>query len=268
MSRTILVGAHLEHADGDPLGLAVELARALDAQLLLGAVHVPSRAGDEAREHERFAAEADELRAAVPGEIEVATETVDATSVVAGLHDLAERSNAELLVLGAHHRGGLVRALHRDTATDVAFTARCGVVVALPSTRPGGRPQRIGVAWDQTPPADRALVWAIRFIEQAGGELQILRVLDPRHREGTHPGVHDQVRLTAAEEESALRVQTHAHVLWGDPVPELVKISHDLDLLVMGSRVHGSVRRMLFGTTASRVLHEAHCPVLVLPERG
>jgi nucleotide-binding universal stress UspA family protein len=270
MSRTILVGAHLEHADGDPLGLAVQLAHALEARLLLGAVHVPSGGGDEAHEHERFAAEADELRAAVPGDIEVATETVDATSVVAGLHDLAERSRAELLVLGAHHRGGLVRALRGDTAADVAFTAPCGVVVARPSTRPAGRLERIGAAWDQTPPADRALEWAISFIERSGGggQLQILRVLDPRHREGTHPGAHDQVRLTAAEEEAALRVETHAQVLWGDPVPELVKASHELDLLVMGSRVHGAVRRMLFGSTSSRVLHEAHCPVLVLPERS
>src|SRR5690349_7185135 len=57
MSRTILVGAHLEHADGDPIGLAVELARALDARLVLGAVHVPSGSGAESVEHERLAAE-------------------------------------------------------------------------------------------------------------------------------------------------------------------------------------------------------------------
>jgi nucleotide-binding universal stress UspA family protein len=159
----------------------------------------------------------------------------------------------------------LERAIRGDTAADVAFTAPCGVVVAQPADS-SGPPRRVGVAWDQTPPADEALEWAIRFVELAGGELHLLRVLDPRHREGTHPGVHDKVRLGAAEEEAALRVKTHAQVLWGDPVPELVKVSHGLDMLVMGSRVHGPLRRMLFGSTSTRVLHEAHCPVVILPE--
>src|SRR4051794_30087775 len=128
MSKTILVGAHLEHADGDPVAFAVELARLFGAQLVLGAVHVPSGGGTEAAEHERFAAEVAELRAAIPGDVEARTETVDATSAVHGLHDLAVRSQAELLVLGARHRSGLARALRGDTAAEVAFSAPCGVV--------------------------------------------------------------------------------------------------------------------------------------------
>lgn len=265
MTRTILVGAHLEHADGDPVGLAVELARAFGAQLVLGAVHVPSGAEGDAQARERLAAEVDELRAGVPADIAVKSELADSTSVVRGLHELAVAGRAELLVLGAHHRGALERAVRGDTAADVAFTAPCGVVVAQPA-KSGGLPRRIGVAWDQTPAADAALRWAIRYVELTAGDLHILRVLDPRHREGTRPGTHDKVRLQAAEEEAALRVRTHAQVLWGDPVPELVKVSHDLDMLVMGSRVHGPVRRMLFGSTSTRVLHEAHCPVLIMPE--
>ena len=265
MTRTILVGAHLEHADGDPIGLAAELARPLGAKLVLGVVHVPSGAEGDSQARERLVAEAAELRAAVPAEVPARTETIDSTSVVRGLHELALAVDAELLVLGAHHRGLLERAIRGDTAADVAVTAPCGVVVAQPADS-SASPRKIGVAWDQTPPADKALEWAIRFIELADGELHILRVLDPRHREGTHPGVHDKVRLAAAEEEAALRVRTHAQVLWGDPVPELVKGSRALDMLVMGSRVHGPLRRMLFGSTSTRVLNEAHCPVVILPE--
>lgn len=264
MTRTILVGAHLEHADGDPIALAVELARVLEAQLVLGAVHVPSGAGDEAAEHERFQAELDELRAIVPSDVAARTETVDATSVVHGLHDLADRSQAELLVLGAHHRSGLVRALRGDTAAQVAFTASCGVVVAHPS-RTTGRPMRIGVGWDQTPPADAALEWATQYVERTEGELQILRALDPSHREGTHPGTHDQVRLAAAEESTRLRVRADARVLWGDPAPELLKASHELDLLVLGARPRTALRLALLGSTTARVIHDAHCPVVVIP---
>jgi nucleotide-binding universal stress UspA family protein len=197
--------------------------------------------------------------------VAVTSRTIDATSVVRGLHELAVDCEAELLVLGSHHRSGFIRALRGDTASEVAFSAPCGVVVANPADRPG-TPKRVAVAWDQTPAADQALEWGIQFVERTGGDLTILRVLDPRHPEGTHPGTHDQVRLSAAEEDTQLRVSARAQVLWGDPAPELIKVSHEYDLLVMGSRTHGPVRRLLVGNTSTRVIHEAHCPVVVIPE--
>jgi nucleotide-binding universal stress UspA family protein len=253
MTRTILVGAHLSKIDGDAVSLAVELARPFGARLVLGGVNVP--AGDDVLA---------DLLATVPHDVPARTETIDSTSVVRGLHDLAVACGADLLVLGARHRGGLLRALRGDRAADIAFTAPCGVVVAHPAPT-SGMPQRVGVAWDQSPEANEALEWAVQLVERTGGELAILRVLDPRHREGTHPGEHDQVRLSAAEEATRLRVPAHARVLWGDPAPELTAASHELDLLVMGSRVHGPVRRAVFGSVSTHLLDEAHCPVVVMP---
>ena len=264
MSGTILVGAHVEDDEGDTIGLAVELARAFGARLLLGGVHVPSGEPGDAEARNELTAEVVGLRDAVPDDIGSTTQVVDAISVVRGLHDLAEEHDADLLVIGAHHRTGLLRALRADLAAELAFTAPCGVVVALPGEGSGGL-RRLGVAWDQTPPANAALEWAIGLTERTAGELQIMRVLDPSHPEGTHPGRHEQVRLAAAAEEAALRAPARAQVLWGDPAPELIKASRGLDLLVMGSRAHGHVRRALFGSVSTRVLHEARCPVAVLP---
>jgi nucleotide-binding universal stress UspA family protein len=253
MTRTILVGAHLARIDGDAVNLAVELARPFGARVVLGGVNVP--AGDDVL---------DELLAMVPADVPASTEIIDSTSVVRGLHDLAVACGAELLVLGARHRGGLLRALHGDRAADITFTAPCGVAVTHPA-RTSGMPQRVGVAWDQSPEASEALEWAVQLVERTGGELTILRVLDPRHREGTHPGEHDQVRLSAAEEAARLRIAAHARVLWGNPAPELTAASHELDLLVMGSRAHGPVRRAVLGSVSAHLLHEAHCPVVVMP---
>ena len=53
-------------------------------------------------------------------------------------------------------------------------------------------------------------------------------------------------------------------VVTGNPATELAYAGNDLDLLVTGSRNYGPVRRLMLGSTSTRLVHEAPCPVLVL----
>jgi nucleotide-binding universal stress UspA family protein len=62
-----------------------------------------------------------------------------------------------------------------------------------------------------------------------------------------------------------LRVDAETRLEWGDAAPVLVEISRGLDLLVLGSRAHSPVRRILLGGVSSDVLHGARCPVVVFP---
>lgn len=52
----------------------------------------------------------------------------------------------------------------------------------------------------------------------------------------------------------------------GSPADEIVRAAHDLhvELIVLGSRGWGTVRSVLLGSVSERVLHLAHCPVLVV----
>jgi nucleotide-binding universal stress UspA family protein len=100
---------------------------------------------------------------------------VDAVSLVAGLHQLAEDLDAELVVLGAQHRNAVLRALRGDIATELTSHGTWGVAVAH-EDRASGPPRRVGVAWDQTPAANVALEWGIQLVERTGGELRSLRV--------------------------------------------------------------------------------------------
>ena len=45
----------------------------------------------------------------------------------------------------------------------------------------------------------------------------------------------------------------------------LAEVRGELDLLVMGSRSYGPIGRTFLGGTASHVIHNAACPVIVLP---
>jgi nucleotide-binding universal stress UspA family protein len=52
----------------------------------------------------------------------------------------------------------------------------------------------------------------------------------------------------------------------GDPAEELVRASHDADLLVVGARGSGSFARLLLGSVSSKVTHHAACPTVVIPD--
>ena len=62
-----------------------------------------------------------------------------------------------------------------------------------------------------------------------------------------------------------LAVEVSGDVAVGTAVDELVELSRTVDLLVVGSRAWGPVRRTLIGSTAAKLMRRAHCPVLVLP---
>ncbi|CAL1526631.1 unnamed protein product, partial [Lymnaea stagnalis] len=80
------------------------------------------------------------------------------------------------------------------------------------------------------------------------------------------------------EEVSALLVKLQAkiqgagikgnvlRVLGAKPGDAIVKTSdeHKVDIIITGTRGHGAIRRTLIGSVSQYVVHNAHCPVLVV----
>jgi nucleotide-binding universal stress UspA family protein len=58
----------------------------------------------------------------------------------------------------------------------------------------------------------------------------------------------------------------YAHLALGDPDKEIVRFAEDerADLIVLGSRGLGRLRRALLGSVSDSVVRHAHCPVLVV----
>jgi nucleotide-binding universal stress UspA family protein len=53
--------------------------------------------------------------------------------------------------------------------------------------------------------------------------------------------------------------------LRGRPADRLLELCADVDLLVIGSRRWGAVARLMLGSTGEALMHDASCPVLVVP---
>ncbi len=263
MQRPVLVVATPGEHGRDALSLGVNIARPLGAPLVLAGV-ARTHTRHQAREREALHEHLVGLREHAPPDVEVSVDVMAAPAQLRGMHDLATAHDAQVLVIEPDEGTAVGRALHGDLAAGAVFTAPCAVAVAMRG-QAMATPELIGVAWSGAPESDEALEWATMLAERTAATMQVIRVLDPRHPEGTplQPGIRERVESLC--DVARLRADAEPRLEWGDVAPVLVEATRGLDLLVLGSRAHGSVRRTLLGSVSAAVLHGAHCPVVVLP---
>jgi nucleotide-binding universal stress UspA family protein len=105
------------------------------------------------------------------------------------------------------------------------------------------------MAW-QVPVAPYGYAWApIPMNEADDLEEDTRKVLDAAISDEVDPA--DRHRVTA-------------RVTNGHPAEVLLKAAADADLLVVGSRGHGTFAEALLGSVGQYCVHHAHCPVLIV----
>jgi nucleotide-binding universal stress UspA family protein len=138
--------------------------------------------------------------------------------------------------------------------------------------------RRLLVAVDSSVAAAQAFEVGHAIARRCGMELAVVHVVDP----GMSRVAGDVVTLDAADaatsdEARALvagfRTRTASPtslveiVRTGKPATVIVAAAHEwsADLIVVGARSHSLLHHALMGSVASGVLHDARCPVLVVP---
>lgn len=117
---------------------------------------------------------------------------------------------------------------------------------------------------------DRAAAWSAR-LEQPLRVLHILQAPAPMLPEA-QIALPDQAWLDAMEQHAREQLQgwveglpqASAEVKWGSPSEELVAACGPDSLLVVAQVGHTTLERLLFGSTAARVVRHAPCDVLVV----
>jgi len=278
--NTIVVGVDGRQGGRDALRLAGQLAEAGGGELVAVRVfpywHRPALARSPAVEEERESTQvALDRELADMGMSTARTHVVGDTSPARALHRMAERERADVLVVGSAHRGAVGRVLGGDVALGSLHGSPCPVAVAPRglADRDAARLSRIGVGFDGTPESRQALAAAVALAKSARARLELLCAAAapiPLFAEAAYTdGVIVDYRLEAEELISRtlaeLDVDAVGKAVVGSPVETLVELTHRVDLLVVGSRGWGPIRRILLGSTAARLVREAACPVLVLP---
>jgi nucleotide-binding universal stress UspA family protein len=138
------------------------------------------------------------------------------------------------------------------------------------------------VGHDGSAPSAQAVRWAAKLAGRIGCPLLVVRTwaLSSAPRPATWaPGYvppltdfEDAVlhRLRADVEALHLGdgVEVSCHVLHGSAGRRLVESSKGAEMLVVGSRGVGGFRGLMLGSTASQVVGNSACPVVVVPVKG
>jgi nucleotide-binding universal stress UspA family protein len=214
--------------------------------------------------------------------IEAEYRVVGSTSAAHGLDDVAESERASMIAVGSTRRGARRRILPGSTGERLLHGAGCPVAVAPRGMRerPTGQlPERIGVAYVDTPEARMALHAAHELASRSGASLRLFTVVAPRAEIFAPVAGRDaeeaflvtlrqsaQDALDSAIESLPDGVEAHAELLEGDLVDELAALDErDVDLLVCGSRGYGPVRRVLLGGVSRRLVRSAASPLVIVP---
>lgn len=285
--RTVIVGV-----DGSEQSLAAVALGAVEAAhrheplrliwaylwpLYASAVHMPGATGFD----EPLAAPTDQLEAIAARTRETHPGLEVSTAVVVGAAAnilIGESIDASLLVVGSRGRGGFAGLLTGSVATQVATHAHCPVIVVRHGAEPApGHPVIVGV--DGVEHTRDAVAFA--FAEAAARGVSITAVhawappppgepnpfkpvaydYDEAHREASRI----LAEALAGYQELYPGVEVFREVLCSvNPARELLRVSGEADLLVVGSRGYGGFAGLLLGSVGQALIQHAQCPVAVV----
>jgi nucleotide-binding universal stress UspA family protein len=178
---------------------------------------------------------------------------------------IAERVQADLVVLGRKPRTQAMRLLLGDTADAVARRSRVPCLFVPPS---GVGFNRMLVAMDGSPRGSAVLRFAVAFAREVGAVLRVLTV--ERHWPGEPLELAPALPATRAEAMQAELDRSLAiavEVRRGHAAEQILEAAAEggEDMIVIGCHRGGPAGVIEAGSTARHVIHQAPCAVLTVP---
>jgi len=282
MPAKIIVGYEGSERSRDALALARRLVRVTDAELLLANVYASGPGPYLGAATQRFSdlarRDAERTLHEAPAGVYAELRAIPSTSAARGLHELAEETGAELVVVGSTRRGKLGLIEPGATGELLLHGGPCAVAVAPAgyAEHAADRCGEVGVGYAGTEECRNALDAAIRLARNLEVRLRIIGVVGPppdlvpvRGRAGEAEFLEELRQERSRQLDEALAavpddVQAEAVQLEGYPAWVLREQSH-LDFLVIGSRGFGRIKGSLLGSVSARVVRGATVPVIVIP---
>jgi nucleotide-binding universal stress UspA family protein len=135
-------------------------------------------------------------------------------------------------------------------------------------------PTTLVLATDGSENTAQATIAAVDIARRRGSKFHVVHVWHDVHTSYAHAFVKGELRRQGREilNEEVKRIQekggtvTRSHLREGRTFEEAIRLSEEAaaDLLIVGSRGHRGLRRMLVGSNSEDIVHHAHRPVLVV----
>lgn len=204
------------------------------------------------------------------------TGKVTGTAIVGHpIAEVAEASkHADLVVLGAHQGGRLSGSFFGTRAVKIAATAYCPVAVIPFTQKPEASGVVVGV--DGSEASHKAIAYAAEEASMRGATLHAVYAWMPPLTPGLEYLWSEELadaQRAAASEALAIGIAGLAgrypdlmierHTVQAPPVAALISIAENAELLVVGSRGRGGVKRLLLGSVSHGLLQALPCPIIV-----
>jgi len=275
MFKKVLVGVDGRPNGRDAIALALRLMDP-DVGLTLAHVHSGELHPVHAVSPGLLAGEHDASMKMLERERSAADVRAELVSVIAmspgrGLHQQAEHQHADLIVVGSSSRGVFGRAMLGDDTRTALNGAPCAVAVAARGYAEHPAPiANVGVGYNESPESIAALATARDVAAPTNASLRALEVVSiPTYAfTGLMPpaiGESIEEMLKAANERLQALPGVEARAVYGLTGEELAEFGDELDILIVGSRGYGPVRRLMLGSTSEYLERHARCSLLVLP---
>jgi len=290
MYRDLIIGFDGSRGGRDALALGRRLALATGARPTVVCVRsfvaltaeIPAVAEDYSW-GASVALTLDEARSMLDGVPDARFMAVADTAVARVLHDAADDAGAALIVLGATHRSGIGRVVPGTTADAVIRAAPCAVAIApsgyadAADTRPFGI---VTAAVDGGNETERVARVGARIARRTGATLRLATVVTRPYTDGPafagnlgyaalgnamRAAADGTVERAAGAADADDNVTVERRIVQGRVGEEIARLSEASDLLVVGSRGYGPLRRVVFASQTPTVIAAAACPVIVLP---
>jgi nucleotide-binding universal stress UspA family protein len=275
MFKNVLVGV-----DGRPNGRdAIALASRLTdpgGKLTLVHVHSGSLRPVHTATPGLLAAEREDSQKLLEHERTRADVQAELVSIVSlspggGLHRQAEEQNADLLVVGSCGHGAFGRAMLGDDTRAALNGAPCAVAIASLGYAEQPSPiAKVGVGYNGSPESKAALALARKLAAPSRATVHALEVVSiPTYAfTGLVPPVTGE-SIDVMLQEANVRMKeldgVEGRAVYGLSGEELAAFGDQVDILVVGSRSYGPVRRLMLGSTSDYLERHARCSLLVLP---
>ncbi|MGO8905931.1 MAG: universal stress protein [Solirubrobacteraceae bacterium] len=274
MFQNVLVGV-----DGRPNGRdAIALARNLigdHGKLTLAHVHGgelrPTRAATKGVREERGASEQLLETERTAADVSAELISVAAASPGRGLHLQAEAQGADLIVVGSSSHGALGRVMLGDDTRAALNGAPCAVAVAATGYAEHPMPfAKVGVAYNGSPESEAALTVARQLAEPTRATVHAMEVIPIQTYAYTGlvpPNIGESIDAVLREADDRMKQLpgVEGEAIYGLSGEELAAFGDQVDILVVGSRGYGPMKRLMVGSTSDYLERHARCSLVVLP---
>jgi nucleotide-binding universal stress UspA family protein len=138
------------------------------------------------------------------------------------------------------------------------------------------------VGADGSPSSDLAVRWAAREAMMRNVPLTIVHVSSPLaiwppiavpaelHRPHAEEGkiISEAIKMAEDSVQEGNRPDIDSELVVASPVPTLIDLSKEAQMIVVGRRGQDAVQRTLLGSVSTGLVHHAHCPVAVIHDEA